>query len=144
MHQNSTWYSSFKKLWRKSGQFENGKKPKISNSTILNIIIQTKSQKLSKYRLKTPKCRVRGTPKSQKNAIMNLPRETTNLYVQEYRDITLNTKLGKSRTYIGKQVSENLILSHLRQKITYFWIFFGQNHANLRMARNQKFQLQQY
>ena len=27
---------------------------------------------------------------------MNLPRATTNFYVQEYRDITLNTKLGKT------------------------------------------------
>ena len=40
-----------------------------------------------------------GPIKSQKRAKnMKLHRATTNFYVQEYRDITLNTKLGKIRT----------------------------------------------
>ena len=34
-----------------------------------------------------------GPLKKLEDTKMNLPRETTNFYVQEYRDITLNTKL---------------------------------------------------
>ena len=39
-----------------------------------------------------------GHLKSKKRAKNELPRATTNFYVQEYRDITLNTNLGKIRT----------------------------------------------
>ena len=56
---------------------------------------------------------------------MNLPIAITNFYVQEYRDINLNSKLGKNRTYLGGKVRETLIWSHLRPKMTYFLpIFF--------------------
>ena len=48
-------------------------------------------KELSKYRLKPPKRIVQGTPKKTQG-------KTTNFYVQEYRDITLNKKLGKIRT----------------------------------------------
>ena len=34
---------------------------------------------------------------------MNLPRATTNLYVKEYQDITLNTEFGKIRTQLIRQ-----------------------------------------
>ena len=70
---------------------------------------------------------------------MNLPRATTNFYFQEYRDITLNTKLGKNRAY-----SINPILQSFEAQNDLFFYIFGQNQANLRMARNQKFQLQLY
>ena len=46
---------------------------------------------------------------ARKDTRMNLPRETTNFYVQEYEDITLNTKLEKSRTQ-AKKVQETMIL----------------------------------
>ena len=38
---------------------------------------------------------------------MNLPRAITTLYVQEYRDTTLNTEFGKSRIYLGKRRNPN-------------------------------------
>ena len=56
-----------------------------------------KYEKLSKYKFKQPKYIVLGTPKkARKGPRMNLPRGTTNFYVQEYWDITLNTKVGKT------------------------------------------------
>ena len=39
-----------------------------------------------------------GPYKARKGTRMNLPMTTTNFYVQEYRDITLNAKLGKNKT----------------------------------------------
>ena len=44
-----------------------------------------------------------GPLKAKKWPRMNLPMTRTNLYVQEYRDITLNTKLGKIKTKLGKK-----------------------------------------
>ena len=34
---------------------------------------------------------------------MNLPTARTNFYVQEYRGITLDTKVGKIKTELGKK-----------------------------------------
>ena len=57
--------------------------------------------------------------KARKYTRKNLPREPTNFYVQDYRDITLTTNLGK-KDITWKKVRETLILSHLRPKMTYF------------------------
>ena len=47
----------------------------------------------------TTKMQSLGDPrKARKGARMNLHIATTKYYIQEYRDITLNTKLGKSKT----------------------------------------------
>ena len=54
-----------------------------------------RDQKWLKYRFKQPKCIV---IKARKGPRMNLPTARTNFYVQEYRDITSNTKLGKIKT----------------------------------------------
>ena len=64
---------------------------------------------------------------------MDLPRATTNSYVQEYRDISLNTKLGKITANFEPIEAKN---------VGFLTIFFYQNQADLRMARNQQFQLQ--
>ena len=45
--------------------------------------------------LNNQKVEFEGPLQSQKWPRMNLPRVTTNLYVEEYQDITLNTNLGK-------------------------------------------------
>ena len=76
-----------------SGDINN--KPSCRVSPLPTIFL---AKKLSKFRLKPPKCRVRGIPeKPEKTKKQILPRETTNFYVQEYGDINLNAKLEKSR-----------------------------------------------
>ena len=55
-------------------------------------IDKLKYEKWSKYRFKQPKCIVLGPLKSQKRA------KNEEFYVQEYRDITWNKKLGKIKT----------------------------------------------
>ena len=72
---------------------------------------------------------------------MNLPVAATNFYVQEYWYITLNTKIGKIKTWLGKKGSKNPIFEPFEDTNYIFLTFLGQNQANLRIARNQKFQL---
>ena len=68
---------------------------------------------------------------------------TPNFYVQEYRDITLNTKLGKLRHNHAKSwINTNFEPFDAQNYL--FLNIFGQNQANLRMVRNQKLQLQLY
>ena len=68
---------------------------------------------------------------------MHLPRETTKFYVQEYRDITLNIIRQKKRL-------RNPNFEPFEAQNDLFVTIFGQNQANLRMERNQKFQIQSY
>ena len=70
---------------------------------------------------------------------MNLHRGLTNFYIQEYRDITLNTELEKLGHNQAK-TSINPYFEQLGQKLHFFKTIFDHNQANLRMARNQKFQ----
>ena len=63
---------------------------------------------------------------------------TTNFYVQEYRDITLNRKLGKLR-HIHAKSWINTNFEPFEAQSDLFLTIFGQNQANLRMVRNQKF-----
>ena len=73
---------------------------------------------------------------------MNLPRATTNFYVKECR--TLNTKLGHNLDIIRQKSSINPNFEPFEAPNDLFLTIFGQNQANLRMVRNQKFQLQLY
>ena len=96
-------------FWSKSGQFENGKKPKISTSTILTIF-QLKTSRLAgslDFRLFLSHKNGQNADLNHQNVEfggplkgprMNFHITTTDFYVQEYRDITLNTKLGKLKT----------------------------------------------
>ena len=70
---------------------------------------------------------------------MNFPRATTDFFVQEYWDITLNAKLGKNRTLLGDKISLNPYFEPFETQNYIFLIIFGQNLANLRMAKNQNF-----
>ena len=66
---------------------------------------------------------------------MNLHRATTNFYVKEYQDITVNTKLGKIR----QKYSINPDFKPFEAQND---PLFVKNQDNFRMARNQKFKLQ--
>ena len=67
-------------------------------------IDKLKYEKWSKYRFKQPKCIVLGNPKKpEKGQECCVLAARTNFYVQEYRDITWNTKLGKIKTELGKK-----------------------------------------
>ena len=65
---------------------------------------------------------------------MNFHRATTDVYVQEYRDITLNTKLRQV-----KKSPINHILSHLRDRITFFGPF-----GQIEYGKNKEFKLHLY
>ena len=69
---------------------------------------------------------------------MNLPRAPTNFYIQEYRYITFNTKLGKIRT-LGKNSTMNPNFESFEAQNDNFFILFGKNHTNLRKKRNENF-----
>ena len=61
-------------------------------------IDKLKYEKWSKYRFKQPKCIVMGTPKKPEKGQEWTRTQQELIYVQEYRDITGNTKLGKIKT----------------------------------------------
>ena len=72
--------------------FQNNK-PSCGLSKLPNIFL---AKKLSKYRLKPPKCKTLGTPKNPEDTRMNLPTETANFFVDEYQDITKREFFRKS------------------------------------------------
>ena len=57
-----------------------------------------KYEKWPKYKFKPENVEFGGPTKARKGPRKNLPRATTYFYVQEYRDINLNTKLGQIKT----------------------------------------------
>ena len=66
---------------------------------------------------------------------MNLPRATTDFYAQEYRDITLNTKLViLGHTYGKSSINPNFDPFEAQNNL--FLTIFGQNQTNLRMAES--------
>ena len=69
---------------------------------------------------------------------MNLPRATTKFYAQEYQDLPFNTKLDKVGHILAKS-SINLNFESFDVQNDLFSTIFGQNQANLRMARTQNF-----
>ena len=74
---------------------------------------------------------------------MNLSIGTMNFNVQEYQDITLNRKLGKVGHNQAQKNSKNPNVEPVEAQNDLFLTMFGQNQANLRMERYQKFQIQQ-
>ena len=56
-----------------------------------------------KIKIEQPKFIVLGTPKKpEKGQEWTYPPQELTFYVQEYRDITWNTKLGQIKTRLGK------------------------------------------
>ena len=99
------------------------------------------AKKLSKYRHKPPKCRVRGTTKKP---------EKTQLIIQPEKPLTFMFK-RVSKTQSQEKVGHNQVKKSrtpdcepFEGQNDLFLTIFGQNQANQRMERNQKFQLPLY